>query len=164
MQNNKEMLRLWLKSKRMAMENSFVDDASTRINQNLVNLLNWESFKQVHCYETIESLKEPNTQNFIKFLEDKGIACDIPDKLQKVPKTDVRYDLIIVPTLGFDLLGNRIGWGGGFYDRLLVTQPKALKIGLCYESNLVRKGIPAEVHDIPLNIVVTEEKVRRFDR
>ena len=164
MQSNKEMLRLWLKSKRMAMASEFVADASAQINQNLINILNLEVFKSVHCYEAIESLNEPHTQSFIEFLKEKGIACDIPDKNDQRPQTVTAYDLIVIPTLGFDLLGNRIGWGGGYYDRLLVTRPKALKIGLCYENNLVRKGIPAEAHDIPLNIVITEEKIHRINR
>ena len=164
MQNNKEMLRLWLKSKRMALEDEFISTASSKINQSLLDLLNWESFKSVHCYEAIKSLNEPATQNFMEFLKNKGIAYEIPDKADKEPRTGARYDLIIVPTLGFDLLGNRIGWGGGFYDRLLVAQPKALKIGLAFESSLVRKGIPAEPHDIPLNIVITEEKIYKFSQ
>lgn len=64
-------------------------------------------------------------------------------------------DLIIVPGIAFDRNGNRIGFGKGFYDRLL-TDTIAVKIGLCYNFQLC-EGITSDKHDIPMNIIITEE-------
>lgn len=65
-----------------------------------------------------------------------------------------RIDLVVVPGLAFDRRGNRLGLGGGYYDRFLarVSAPKA---GLIY-SALLLDALPAEAHDIPMDLVVTE--------
>lgn len=65
-------------------------------------------------------------------------------------------DLIIVPGIVFDRNGSRIGFGKGFYDRLL-SDTSAVKVGVCYAFQLC-EGIPADKHDIPMNMIVTEEE------
>jgi 5-formyltetrahydrofolate cyclo-ligase len=86
------------------------------------------------------------------------------------PKMPVEYvqpmmlDMVLVPLLGFDLQGNRIGYGKGYYDRFLpLLRPKALKIGLSFELGKVAEGIPVEAHDVPLDFVVTEKTVYRLN-
>lgn len=64
-------------------------------------------------------------------------------------------ELIIVPAVAFDRKGMRLGRGKGFYDRLL-ARTKATKIGIGYEFQLLDE-IPAEEHDVPMDMVVTEE-------
>ncbi len=69
-------------------------------------------------------------------------------------------ELIIVPGAAFDLRGNRIGYGAGYYDRLLSRSGmKATTMGLGYELQLVDE-IPASVHDRPLDFIATEKGVR----
>lgn len=63
-------------------------------------------------------------------------------------------EIIVVPGVAFDRQGRRLGRGKGFYDRLLATS-KATKIGVGYDFQLVDE-IPAEEHDIPMNMVITE--------
>lgn len=65
-------------------------------------------------------------------------------------------DLFIVPGIAFDLLGFRLGWGKGYYDRLLVgvTVPK---IGLAYNCQIVPR-LPRRSYDIPMDIVITEHE------
>lgn len=63
-------------------------------------------------------------------------------------------EVIVVPGVAFDRKGMRLGRGKGFYDRLLQTA-KALKIGVGYEFQLVDK-VPAEDHDVPMDMVITE--------
>jgi 5-formyltetrahydrofolate cyclo-ligase len=74
-----------------------------------------------------------------------------------------KIDLFIVPGLAFDINGNRLGYGGGYYDRYL-RELRAVKIGLAFEEQLVN-SIPTEEKDIPLNIIQTEENryVRRVN-
>jgi len=66
-----------------------------------------------------------------------------------------QFDLVIVPLLGFDDKGNRLGRGKGWYDRFLALQPKALKVGVALEIQRV-ESIPVEVHDVALDVVFTE--------
>jgi 5-formyltetrahydrofolate cyclo-ligase len=63
--------------------------------------------------------------------------------------------LIIVPLLGFDAAFNRIGQGGGHYDRFLAAHPHACRIGLAWEGQRV-DSIAAQLWDIPLDAILTE--------
>ena len=67
-------------------------------------------------------------------------------------------DVVIVPGVCYDIRGYRIGHGGGYYDRYLQSCP-ATTIGLCREE-LILPVIPAEAHDVPVNILVSEKEVR----
>lgn len=66
--------------------------------------------------------------------------------------------MIIVPMLGFDGALHRLGYGGGYYDRLLARQATARKIGLCYDLGRLEQ-LPVEPHDQPLDAVITENGV-----
>lgn len=64
-----------------------------------------------------------------------------------------KIDVVIVPAVAFDEKGHRIGYGAGFYDRLL---PKidGVKIGVCYDYCMVENTFP-EVHDIKVDYIIT---------
>ncbi len=64
-------------------------------------------------------------------------------------------DMILVPGSVFDLMNNRIGYGGGYYDRFLSRYPGLYSIGLAYSCQITDK-IPADAWDKPLDMVVTE--------
>jgi len=71
-------------------------------------------------------------------------------------------DLVLVPGLGFDRQGHRLGRGAGYYDRFLATLPSATwRIGVGFECQ-VRDSIPTEPHDIRLHGLVTELGVTIF--
>lgn len=73
-------------------------------------------------------------------------------------------DMVLVPLLAFDLKGNRLGYGKGYYDQFLsMVRPNCPKIGLAFEFQKVESGLPAEAHDIPLDYIITEENVYRFN-
>jgi 5-formyltetrahydrofolate cyclo-ligase len=68
-------------------------------------------------------------------------------------------DLVLVPGLAFDQSGNRLGFGKGYYDRVLPLLKKStLTIGLGYSFQIVEK-IPVDLHDIPLKAVLSEKGV-----
>lgn len=72
------------------------------------------------------------------------------------PKT---IDLIVVPAIAFDHQGNRLGYGGGYYDRYLkLIKPETILIGINY-SLLVVDDLPVYPHDMPVDIVVHEKGV-----
>lgn len=86
------------------------------------------------------------------------------------PKMPVEFvqplmmDMVLVPLLGFDMKGYRIGYGKGYYDRFLnLLRPKCLTIGVGYECCKVAEGLPIEAHDVPLDFVVTESAVYRLN-
>ena len=66
-------------------------------------------------------------------------------------------ELIVVPAVAFDRKGTRLGRGKGFYDRLLAST-KAVTIGVGYDFQLIDE-VPAEPHDVPMNMVVTQTSV-----
>lgn len=69
-------------------------------------------------------------------------------------------DLIVVPGVAFDRDGHRVGYGKGFYDRFLDhPQLKACLIGLCHDFQVVETLLPAEAHDIRLDLIVTDKRI-----
>jgi 5-formyltetrahydrofolate cyclo-ligase len=64
-----------------------------------------------------------------------------------------RLDLTLVPGLGFDLTGHRLGRGGGFYDRLLARVSGA-KCGVGFDAQIVPQ-VPAETHDVRMDFILT---------
>jgi 5-formyltetrahydrofolate cyclo-ligase len=73
-------------------------------------------------------------------------------------------DIILMPLLGFDSTGTRLGYGGGYYDRTLAgLAKKPLLVGLAFAAQEL-SHIPREAHDIPLDAVVTEAGVRFFGK
>jgi len=76
----------------------------------------------------------------------------------------VQPDLILMPLLGFDKHGTRLGYGGGYYDRTLAHLPKRPRlVGFAFARQEV-DHIPREAHDVPLDAVVTELGVREFTK
>lgn len=68
-------------------------------------------------------------------------------------------DLVIVPGIVFDIKGNRIGYGAGYYDKFFSSLKKEiLKIGICYSFQIV-KSLPASPHDIPMDYIITEKEI-----
>ncbi|HCR95187.1 MAG TPA: 5-formyltetrahydrofolate cyclo-ligase, partial [Oceanicaulis sp.] len=66
---------------------------------------------------------------------------------------------VLVPLVGFDLKGRRLGYGGGVYDRTLEAlkaQGPLTVVGLAYEAQRLNK-VPAESHDVHMDWVVTEQ-------
>ncbi len=80
-----------------------------------------------------------------------------------IPKVrDVlKLDAVIVPLVGFDESGFRLGYGGGYFDRTLAAAaPRPYAIGLGYANSALHTIFP-QSHDIAMNLIVTEEFVRR---
>ncbi|MDN4635368.1 MULTISPECIES: 5-formyltetrahydrofolate cyclo-ligase [unclassified Bacillus (in: firmicutes)] len=78
-----------------------------------------------------------------------------PDPLEATVVHKEAIDLIIVPGVCFDQRGYRIGFGGGYYDRYLADY-HGVTIALCLSLQQTRH-IPAEAHDIPVSMIVSEK-------
>jgi len=69
-----------------------------------------------------------------------------------------KVDLVIVPGVGFDKRGYRIGHGKGYYDGLLRNSKNVLHIGLAFELQIADR-IPTEDHDLPVHKIITEKRI-----
>lgn len=70
------------------------------------------------------------------------------------------YDIIIMPGLIFDVQGNRLGYGGGYYDRYLNKHKNLYKIAICYDFQITDNNIiPAEPYDVKPDIIVTDKRI-----
>ena len=80
-----------------------------------------------------------------------------PDPAICDPVDPESLDLVLIPGCGFDLQRYRIGYGGGFYDRFLLTCPQALTVGLTFEAQVVNQ-LPTQPWDQPVDLVLTEQR------
>lgn len=75
----------------------------------------------------------------------------------------MRPAVLLVPPIGFDAHGYRLGYGGGYFDRTLASMsPQPLKIGVAYELSRI-PTIRPQPHDIPMDFIVTEQGVYQVD-
>lgn len=102
----------------------------------------------LHCVTCLEELRPGRF----------GIPEPDPDRCQAMD--EAAPDVILVPGLAFDRQGRRLGFGGGYYDRLLArpTLRVALTIGLTYRDSLLDE-LPAEPWDRPVRAVCSEEEL-----
>jgi len=87
-------------------------------------------------------------------------GCPMEDDAYGIPKPKdtelVAPSLLFVPCVGYSAGGYRLGYGGGFYDRMLASlEPKPFTVGLAFGTNYVPDFEP-EAHDVPLDAVLTD--------
>ena len=88
-------------------------------------------------------------------LSDRGILEPTPDPTTEVSPTEM--DLLVVPGVGFDPEGHRLGQGGGYFDRFLSHLPASVpKLGLAFNCQVVPE-IPCDPHDRPVDEILTEQ-------
>lgn len=176
---DKESIRKNLKAKRRALS---ADDRIS-LSQEIINrawqVIDWTNIHSMHIYLPLDGQNEVDALPLLKAARQlnpnlliassrhqsrqiKTNWLDADFKIAKKVPDGFKFGLVIVPMLAFDRRGYRLGFGGGFYDRFLPTQPDALRIGLCYEFGHRTEGLPHEDHDVPLDLIVTEKHVYRF--
>ena len=128
----------------------------------------WQRGKQ--CYLPVLGLRPANKLWFIPFDVDTqltnnrfGIPEPVHSKRQRQFKTQ-QLDLILMPLVAFDDQGNRLGMGGGFYDRSLAflrqrhSWHKPRLMGLAYEFQQI-ESLPYQTWDVPLDAIATEQQI-----
>jgi 5-formyltetrahydrofolate cyclo-ligase len=87
-------------------------------------------------------------------------AYGIAEPRPEWPEVEYRaVDLVVVPGVAFDRQGGRLGYGGGYYDRLLpgirAANPGAVLLGLAFDLQVIDR-LPSDAHDIPVDAIATE--------
>lgn len=182
----KDSIRKDLKDKRAELSKNEVFENSIRIKNKLFKMKEFERSSCIMFYVsydnevyTHEMIKDciKNKKNVVVPVTDKKNKKLIFSKLEnwddlspgaynilepnkeKIKEISINeIDLIIVPGVGFDENGNRIGHGKGYYDNLLKNSTKALHIGLTFESQIL-KQIPIDAQDIPVKKIITEKRL-----
>ncbi|WP_027364163.1 5-formyltetrahydrofolate cyclo-ligase [Desulfotruncus alcoholivorax] len=89
-----------------------------------------------------------------------GILEPRPECVRPVDPEQI--DLVLIPGVAFDNVGNRLGYGGGFYDRFLLrTRKDVILLALAFELQ-IQPNVYHEKHDIPIQLLVTEERIMDF--
>ena len=176
----KAALRKHLLEKRDAMSFEIMEIHAQKILSQLKKIKAFSNAKSIGCYYSIGS--EVQTIDLIKYLLDEQKIVSLPkisgdgmifrkiESVTKLEKGDFdisepkencpiveNHDMMLVPCIGLDNDGNRIGYGHGFYDKYL-TKNNTTKIGLTYSKQIV-KSIPNSEHDIKMDWIVTETGV-----
>jgi len=86
-----------------------------------------------------------------------GIREPRPERCPRVPRE--RVDLVLAPGVAFTAQGGRLGYGGGFYDRLLGEWPqRPTVLAAAFDVQLLDE-LPLAAHDVPVDLVVTETRI-----
>jgi 5-formyltetrahydrofolate cyclo-ligase len=183
---NKETLRNSMKQKRTLEPARSILEKSKRIEQLLIKQKEYHQSSTILYYVSYDN--EVRTHDLIKqaLKGGKTVLVPISDTKSRTLKaahitswTDLAagaYDileprkeiqnlvpletieLILVPGIAFDVKGNRLGHGKGYYDWLLTKLPTAYSIGLAFSFQMV-KEIPVEVNDKTVQTIITENQV-----
>lgn len=171
----KKEVRLLLKSRRSELSADYLRSASEAISAKVM-----ESCSGARCVMLYRALPgEVQLDALADELLDRGVTVVLPkvvgdrleircyqgpDSLEKGafnimepvgPIYEGPLDVVVVPGLGFDLQGHRIGFGKGFYDRFLPTHPESRKIGVCF-SRMLLPSIPVDEYDVRMDIILTD--------
>ena len=121
----------------------------------ILELLEKKNFKI-----SLPIIKKNNQMDFFKW------SCNDPLKINKygIPEplsSKIFYpDILLVPLVGYDDKLNRLGYGGGFYDRYIEKiekVKKVIKIGLAFSFQKL-KSVPINQYDKKLDFIITEKK------
>ena len=187
---NKSEIRKKYKSLRKSLSESEIDNGSLAISNELLKLSIWgKSF--YHIFLTIEEQKEVNTEYILNILsgKDKNIVIsrsnfedysmshfllsdstklkknkyNIPEPIDGIEISISKIDVVFVPLLAFDINGNRVGYGKGFYDRFLeACKSDTIKIGLSF-FEAETESIDTSRNDIKLDYGITPAKIYKFN-
>jgi 5-formyltetrahydrofolate cyclo-ligase len=82
----------------------------------------------------------------------------IPEPSSSIERGINDVDMVIIPGAAFDTSGSRLGYGKGYYDRLLSGVKDKPLVALAYEEQIV-ENIPRETHDIGVDIIITDKRI-----
>ena len=102
-----------------------------------------------------------NQMDFFKWSTNDPLTINKYGIPEPVSKKTVYPDILLIPLVGYDINLNRLGYGGGFYDRYIEKIEKVkkiLKIGLAYSYQRL-KNVPVNKYDKKLDFIITEKEI-----
>lgn len=99
----------------------------------------------------------------LSYLKDLSVLVPstfgVPEPIgSEIPARPDNVDTILLPMLGFDRNGGRLGYGAGYYDRFLAKNPKLRRIGIAFACQEI-ENLPVDENDICMNIIITENGI-----
>lgn len=119
----------------------------------------WEHGARTFCYprvagEQMEFVEVAKIEDLVAAAWNPWVREPALEASQIVDPSQIT--LMLVPGLAFTRQGERLGRGGGYYDRFLAQLPReTTKLGVCFDVQLVA-ALPSESHDVRMNAVITE--------
>ena len=157
-------------------------ELSKKIHENLFSLPEWINSSNIFCYYSVNDevittdlFLRKEKKWFLPRISDKNLLvcpynnCRLIPNKYNIPEPDTgavdssKIDMVIIPALAADKNGNRIGYGGGYYDRFLSSLPqKTIKVLLLY-SDLILENIIPDEFDIKCDIIVTDKEIYKIN-
>ena len=177
---NKKEARTLIKERRMNLSKEYIDVASDKIFEKLLQNEDFKNAKTVMSYMDFKNeVKTNKINNFIKNsgkilvlpkVIDKETMIVIEDKNQyilspfgnKEPDGEEykgNIDIIITPGVAFDRDKNRVGFGRGYYDRFFAIHKNAKKIAIAFEKQIIEEGIETTEYDMKVDVLITEDNI-----
>ena len=176
---NKKEMRAIIRAKKRAMTESQIVSASARLGEQFRACELYQNAKTIYGYlpynqevRTVPMLEQAirdgkrvavpkcydRDMKFIYISDfEKEVApgyANIPEPIADEPVADDPTALVLMPGMAFTAKGDRMGYGGGFYDKFLAQEPEHPTVALCYDFQLV-EHLPTESYDIPVDLVLT---------
>ncbi|MDR6397667.1 5-formyltetrahydrofolate cyclo-ligase [Herbaspirillum seropedicae] len=175
---HKQQLRTALLARRKALDVQERERADARIGQRVLEWTMRAGVSSLAVYQPIRG--EPDLAAAYNALAARGVHLCLPvvvekdapllfrawqpgDALQKdalgtlapLPSApEIRPQALLIPCVGFNAAGFRLGYGGGFYDRTLAGLPRPRAVGVCYRFGLA--AFEAQAHDVPMEAILTD--------
>jgi 5-formyltetrahydrofolate cyclo-ligase len=187
--HQKRALRAELRERRQNLTANERENATIGVTNNLVSLVTGLDARSVSCY--LSAPNEPDTRPFVNWAlahdirvlfpvsrEDGlldwtvgtegeeeqqglfGMPEPVGEPLGPIAINDV--DLIVVPAAAIGPDGTRLGWGRGYYDKTLGSMEKCPPVYAVVYDHEIQPEIPRELHDQPVNGVVTPSRILDF--
>lgn len=185
---NKKELRLSYSKRRENLSEEQVSDLSLEISNQLLKLPIW-NFEYFHLFLSISEKKEIDTSYILTILQgkDKNIilpkmntdgsltnflltdstvikknSYNVPEPIKGIQINPLQIEVVFVPLLAYDTLGNRVGYGKGFYDQFLAScKADVITIGVSFFEP-EEKITDVIATDIPLDYCVTPQQIFQF--
>jgi len=183
MREEKNRLRQQMRERREALGPGERKRKSGDICRHVLNMLNHGepvliySAKELEADTTpiITSLLERNTPVVVPIIVKEDVSLrlsylrnlsvlvpstfGVPEPIgNEIPADPRDISTIILPMLGFDRKGGRLGYGAGYYDRFLAKNPQIRKIGIAFSCQEADR-VPVDENDIHMNCIITEEGI-----
>ena len=123
-----------------------------------INIL--EKFEKMNYQISLPKIKENSQMDFFRWSTKDPLVINKYGIPEPDSKKIIYPSFLLVPLVAFDMQLNRIGYGGGFYDRYIKKikkKKKILTIGLAYSFQKVRE-IPIDEHDTKLDFIITDKE------